>query len=183
VSALAIRTFVAVELEPAALDQLAALSARLRQQVTGVRWVRPEGLHLTLRFLGPSSPDRLARLEPTLERAAATCPQSEAQLGGLGMFPERGRPRVLRVGIDVEASVLALQQACERAAVAAGFPPESRPFHPHLTLGRFKHNVPRPGLHEPDLGRTPLRTLTLFQSELTPSGAVYTPLKRCALGI
>jgi 2'-5' RNA ligase len=75
-----------------------------------------------------------------------------------------------------------LQEACERAALTAGFEKEDRPFKAHLTLGRWRDRAPRPDLPPVDLGATRLDTLVLFKSELRPGGAVYTPLERFALG-
>ena len=80
---------------------------------------------------------------------------------------------MLWVGIEVPPAVLALQAACERAAVAAGFPPEERPFRGHLTLARFRERVLRPALPPADLGTVRLETLALMRSRLQPGGAVY----------
>jgi 2'-5' RNA ligase len=102
-------------------------------------------------------------------------------VAGLGVFPERGRARVLWIGISLPPSVIRLQQACERAAVAAGFEPETRPFAPHLTLGRWSEPAPPPALPSTDLGRTSLDTLVLYRSRPGPKGSVYTPLETFAL--
>jgi 2'-5' RNA ligase len=85
---------------------------------------------------------------------------------------------VLWLGIELPASLLALQAGCESAAVAAGFPRESRPWSPHLTLGRWRDRAARPELPAVDLGATPLQTLVLLRSELRPEGALYTELQR-----
>jgi 2'-5' RNA ligase len=98
------------------------------------------------------------------------------------MFPERGSPRILWLGLEVPPPILDLQLACERAARTAGFEREERPFRAHLTLGRWRERVPRPDLPTADLGSTRLDTLVLFRSELRSSGAVYTPLARFPLG-
>ncbi len=176
-----VRCFVALDLGPAPREALRDLQARLRPRLGAVRLVRPEGIHLTLRFLGPSSPSRLERLRPDLAAAAAACPPCEVHVRGIGTFPARGSPRVLWLGIELPQPLLALQQACERAARAAGFEPEPRSFRAHLTLGRWRERASRPELPEVDLGRTRLDTLTLFRSELRPDGAVYTPLARFPL--
>jgi 2'-5' RNA ligase len=89
---------------------------------------------------------------------------------------------VLWIGLEVPAPVLDLQRACERAARAAGFEREARPFQAHLTLGRWRDRAPRPDFPPSDLGTTRLDTLVLFESDLRPDGAVYTPLARFALG-
>jgi 2'-5' RNA ligase len=176
------RTFVALELDDELRQALSALMASLRPRLPAARWVRPEGIHLTLRFLGDTPSERIERLRPALASAASACEPSEARVGGLGTFPGRGRPpRVLWVGLQLPPPVLALQQACERAAVAAGFPAEDRSYHGHLTLARFRERVSRPALPPVDLGATRLETLVLFRSELRPGGSVYTPISRFPL--
>ena len=116
-----------------------------------------------------------------LERAAAGCPAVDARVASLGTFPDRGSPRVLWLGTEVPDEVLALQEACERAARAAGFEPEPRGFRAHLTLGRWRERAPRPELPAVDLGATRLDTLVLFRSELRRDGAIYTPVLRFPL--
>jgi len=177
-----VRAFVALEMEPRIPEAIADLVARLRPLVRGARWIRAEGIHLTLRFLGSTSPERIERLRPALVAAAAACPPSSVSVSGLGTFPVRGSPRVLWLGVDLPTDVVALQSACEEAAAAAGFPRETRPFRAHLTLARFKERVPRPLLPEADLGRARVGPLVLFLSQTRPDGAVYTPLHRFDLG-
>jgi RNA 2',3'-cyclic 3'-phosphodiesterase len=178
-----IRAFVAIELAGDLRAALDTLMGELRPQVAGARWVAPAGIHLTLRFLGWTEAQTLQRLEPRLAAAAAQCPAGEARVGGLGLFPERGAPRVLWAGIDVPAPVLDLQRACEDLAIAERFEPEGRSFKPHLTLARFGDRAPRPRLPAFDFGTTPLRELVLFRSELKRGGAVYTPLATFPLAI
>lgn len=177
-----VRAFVALELDGGLRQAIRDLQARLRPRLGGIRLVRPEGIHLTLRFLGDASPTQIEELRPRLAAAAALCPPADARVSGLGTFPERGSPRVLWLGLDVPPSLLDLQHACERAARAAGFEREERPFRAHLTLGRWRDRAPRPELPPAELGKTPLDTLVLFRSDLRPDGAVYTALARMALG-
>jgi 2'-5' RNA ligase len=176
------RAFVALELDARLREALGELQARLRPRCGGIRLTRPEGIHLTLRFLGDTSPAQVEALRPLLAAAAAACPPAEAHVAGLGTFPERGSPRVLWLGLDVPPAVLELQRACERAARAAGFEREDRPFKAHLTLGRWRERAPRPDLPRADLGTTTLDNLVLFESDLRPGGAVYTPLAPFPLG-
>ncbi len=177
-----VRSFVALELDAGLSEALGGLQARLRPRLGDVRLVRPEGIHLTLRFLGQAAPRQLAALQPALSSAAAACPPAEVRVAGVGMFPDRGGPRVLWLGVELPEPVLALQRACERAARAAGFEPEPRGFRAHLTLGRWRERTPRPELPDVDLGPTRLDTLVLFRSELRSDGASHTPLARFALG-
>lgn len=177
-----VRAFVALELPAGLRSAIERLSAELRPRLAGLRWVRPEGVHLTLRFLGDASPSQVERLRESLGPAAARCPRTEVAVGDLGLFPERGSPRVLWLGLELPEPIKALQAACEAAAVEAGFPAEPRPFRPHLTLGRWRDRAPRPELPPVQLGAAGLETLVLFRSELRPEGAVHTPLERFALG-
>jgi 2'-5' RNA ligase len=177
-----IRAFLALELpEPLRVD-LGHLIETLRPQVPGLRWVDPTGIHLTLRFLGWAAPGRLARMEAPVRTAAEACPRVKVAVGGLGVFPERGSPRVFWVGIEVPQPLRRLQSACEAAAVAEGFEAETRPFHPHLTLGRWKDRARRPALPLVSLGTWPLDRLGLYQSRPGPRGSVYTPLNVFPLG-
>lgn len=178
----AVRAFVALELDEAMRGKLGSLLEELRTRLRGVSWVRPEGFHLTLRFLGPARPPALDEMKPRLRAAASRCSPASSLVAGLGVFPDRGRARVLWIGIAVAPAVLALQAECESAAVSAGFAPEPRPFRPHLTLGRWRDGAPRPELPPTDLGPASLRHLTLYSSELRADGACYRPLERVALG-
>jgi 2'-5' RNA ligase len=177
-----VRAFVALELDARLREALGELQARLRPRLGQIHLVRPEGIHLTLRFLGTTSPAQIETLRPLLAAAASACPPGEAPVASLGTFPERGSPRVLWLGLEVPPTIHDLQRACERAARKAGFEREERPFKAHLTLGRWRDRAAHPELPPADLGPTRLETLVLFKSDLRPGGAVYTPLERFALG-
>ena len=177
-----IRAFIALELDAGMRAALGRLTADVRHHFAGLRWVRPEGVHLTLRFLGDTSPSQVERLRESLGAAAAGCPRAEVPVAGLGLFPDRGRPRVLWLGLVLPERMFALQAACEAAATGVGLPPETRRFSPHLTLGRWRDGAPRPELPTVELAPVALDTLVLFHSELRPEGAVHTPLGRFGLG-
>jgi 2'-5' RNA ligase len=176
------RAFVALEIDEALRERLGLLVEELRPRLRGATWVRAEGIHLTLRFLGAISEAQAAAMRAALARAAAACPPSDAPTTGLGTFPERGSPRVLWVGLTVAAPILELQRECEAAAAAAGFPAERRAFAAHLTLARWRERAARPTLPDLELGAASLRVLSLMRSELRPGGAVYTPVARFPLG-
>lgn len=171
-----LRAFVALDIDAEARRLLSSALEELRPRLRGVKCVRPEGIHLTLRFLGDAEPELLERLQPSLAEAAARCPASTALLTGFGLFPPRGAPRVLWVGLRLADGVGRLQAECEAAAVRCGFAPEPRPFAAHVTLGRWRERAPRPELPGGELGLTRLDTLLLLRSELRPGGAVYTPV-------
>lgn len=171
-----LRAFIALELPLDAKQRLAEAQARLRTRLGDVRFVQAAGLHLTLRFLGDSTPRQIARVARALDAATRECPAGRARLADLGVFPPRGAPRVLWVGLELPQPFFALQAACEREARAAGFAPETRAFTPHLTLGRWRAPAPRPALEPLDLGLAVLDTVVLYHSTLRPAGAVYTAL-------
>lgn len=177
-----IRAFVALELDPGVRSRIAGLIAQLGPSIDRVRWVAPESLHVTVRFLGYAPPATLVQLQGPLAEAATRCAPAEARVRGLGIFPERGSPRVLWLGIAVPPTFAGLQAECERAAVAAGFPPEPRPFRPHLTLARWSQHDRRPRLPPMDLGVARLERLVLFRSEPRRTGSLYTPLAAFPLG-
>jgi RNA 2',3'-cyclic 3'-phosphodiesterase len=176
-----LRTFVAFAADPPLAEAIARLCDDLRPRLPGLRFVRSEGFHLTLRFLGRTTRPQVEGVARRLEAAAAACPPGEARIAELGLFPERGRPRILWLGVALPAPVHALQAACEAAAVAEGFAPETRPFRSHLTLGRWREHAPRPALPHVDLGTLALRELILFRSQLRSSGSLYTALARFPL--
>ena len=172
-----LRAFLALDLDPVAKQRVVELISRLKGDMAGVRWVRPEGLHLTLRFLGWTDEGALSRIQERLAGPARACPPADVPLTALGLFPERGAPRILWVGLALPDPLHALQRACEDAARRERFEPEERAFTPHLTLGRWKDRAPRPALPATDLGTARIDHLTLYRSDLRPDGAVYTPLR------
>ena len=192
-----VRAFIAIELPPDLLAQIGRLQARVRQELPPglVRWVQPEGIHLTLKFLGDVDRERLPEIERALGSACAPHAPFDLQISEMGCFPNPQRPRVVWVGVQETGETLAaLQRDVERAIAPLGFPPDRRGFHPHLTLGRVKDRRPnaRRSAELDALGayvtraRVRLGTLHvdavhLMRSELLPSGAVYTSLATCPL--
>jgi len=179
----AIRTFVAIELPPAPRDILTAVQNRLQSLDLHASWVRPDKIHLTLRFLGDIDPRRVPELSQALQNSLATVPFFSVCLGPVGVFPGRGQPRVIWMGLEGGDSLQKVYRATEQALAGRGFPPEDRPFAPHLTLARIKsprgldrlrRYLERPEPVPP--AAFPVREVTLFQSELNPRGSVYTPL-------
>lgn len=190
-----LRLFVALELPASVLRQLSTLLAELQLAIPpgAVRWVRPEGVHLTLQFYGDVEKPRVAAIEGMLRQAAQSSAPVSLALNGLGCFPHAKHPRVVWVGVagDVDA-LRRLQRAVEGGARPLGFEPEARGFSPHLTLGRVNSPL-RPNDQQrlaEALGRAPaapgaafiLNELSLMQSDLKPGGAVYTRLFSAPLG-
>ena len=158
-----------------------AAAAPVRALDLPLKWVRPEGIHVTLKFLGEVSEGREPALRAALGRAAAGGYALPLVVGGFGAFPGFARPRVIWAGLEPDAALDALQHRVEQEFVPLGFPPEDRPFRPHLTLGRAARDArPQPcdGLEETLLGlrhkeSTLVAAVDLMQSVLQSGGAVY----------
>jgi 2'-5' RNA ligase len=182
------RLFLAIDLPDALRREIGELQERLRPVLGGWRWVRPEGIHLTLRFLGEVSPADDARHREAWRRAAGESPAVGFTVGGLGVFPPRSSPRVLWIGVESTRppdGLGVLAASLEAAARAEGFPEETRPFRPHLTLARAERRG-RPRRPEPErtarLGDVEASEVVLFESRLGPRGARYTALEAFPLG-
>jgi len=181
-----IRSFLAIDPPEEVLRGIGAIQSRLRKLVEGdIRWVRPEGIHLTLKFFGDIFAADVANIATVVEKAAERERSFSLAIGGAGAFPDPHRPRVLWLGMngDVER-FLVFQKGLDQALLQIGFPREERPFRPHLTLGRIKTSKGLIGLaralekgEEYSAGRFIAAGLSLMQSELTPRGAIYTKLK------
>lgn len=183
-----VRTFVAVEVPEEVRSQIHQAMEPLRQALPGVRWVAGQNLHLTVKFLGNLERERLDRvLSVTSQKAEAFGPFA-LSFSGLGAFPNERHPRVVWVGVaEGSGPLTALQGAIEAALVEAGFPKEDQPFRPHLTVGRARSKQPIRGAEEA-LRRVGVRSdarmvdcITVFGSDLTPQGPVYTALGRYRL--
>jgi len=182
---------VAADLPDSVRAAVAAEQKRIASSLAGgagsLRWVQPDHSHLTLVFLGhvddPRVPDLVESIGRPVHIAAFTI-----ALETLGVFPARGAPRVLWVGVGAGADALAAAQREISTRVAAvGIATEDRPFHPHLTLARWRES--RPADRGRALGAAPrgvvaraeVNGVTLYRSQLSPSGPTYTPLAHASL--
>jgi RNA 2',3'-cyclic 3'-phosphodiesterase len=183
------RLFIAVPAPPAVRTAAAAAADRLRG--TGdVRWVSPDRVHLTLRFLGDTPAGQVPALLEALEKSANRFSRFVVELGDVGAFPNGRKPQTLWLGVRGEAERLVrLAAEVDRALGELGIPPEGRAFRPHLTIGRVRS--PR-GLAElaarlQEEGRRgssvewPVTEIHLVRSVLQPAGPLYTPLGRFPL--
>jgi 2'-5' RNA ligase len=176
------RLFVALDLAEDVHSNLLNLVRELRPTGADLRWVRPEGLHLTLKFIGEVPEEKRGPIEEAL-RAVSSPEPVELHFSGLGYFPNPRRPRVFWVGIEASANLAPLAAAVEAALAPLGIKPEKRAFVPHLTLGRFKTSNGLPRLQEKiaalpatEFGRQQTHVFHLYQSRLSPQGAQYTKL-------
>lgn len=184
-----LRTFIAVELDGGFLGKLVDLQDRLRGQVAprSIRWVRPEGIHLTLKFLGETRSDQLEAIKIALDQTASEVLPFSFTVGGLGCFPNTRRPRVIWVGLHEPTGTLSrLRDAIESHVAPLGFPTEKRAFRPHLTLGRVQRHASKSEVREVGeviaaseigiLDEMRVRQVSYIKSDLRPGGAVYTTL-------
>jgi len=182
-----LRTFIAVEI-PQELQQIIYRdTAHLRNRIGAlVRWVPSGNMHLTLKFLGSISPANLDILTQMLRAEADSCQPFAMQVGGLGSFPSPKRPRVIYIGLQAPAELEALQHGIGSATTRLGYESEERGFSPHLTIGRVRQNIPasdqqkiRRALEETQidsLGIARVDSVHLYNSDLKPTGSVYTRL-------
>jgi len=181
-----LRLFVACELPPALRDALGRVQEELRARGAGrLRWVRPEGVHLTLKFLGEVPAAKREAVENALAAAVVSPFAFDVRLGSpLGGFGGRQRLRVIWVGLEGDVEGLAeLAALVEEALRPLGFPREGRPFAPHLTLARVPDDVgPQErsrladlleAFSSPSLPSMTLTAVSLMQSFLLPTGARY----------
>jgi len=176
------RLFIAVEPPQHIIEGCRDIIEGLRSAGDGIRWVKSHGIHLTMKFFGDVDESRI----PEINDAAGILSGSGAidlVVEGLGTFPGGKRPRVVWVGIagDLDRLVKA-RNMLDEALSGIGFSREDRPFRGHLTLGRVKGRIPvalAMSLEESrniSLGEMRVERFSLIQSDLQPSGAVYTPL-------
>ena len=184
-----VRAFIAVEISPEARDALAGVMARLREGgVSGVRWARPESIHLTLKFLGDIDPALVDRTLAGIESASHGQGPFNLGLSELGAFPSLNSPRVIWVGLKGDLEPLGELQGRidQEVSLAGGFLRESRHFSPHLTLGRLHDNVRAEERRWAGKAATLVTLETevwwevgevkLMRSTLTSAGAVYDAL-------
>jgi 2'-5' RNA ligase len=179
-----VRAFVAIKIDPEVAQRISEIQAKFDKNLGGIRWVRPENLHLTLKFLGQVDDDKLPPMMDSLGRVFHSMPRFSVSCSGLGVFPDIRRARVLWVGLEGKP-LSSLAARVDDALVPLGFAREKREFKPHLTIGRWRESAGRPDLlrreletgKEHDFGPSRMNEVILFQSMLKPTGAVYTPLK------
>jgi 2'-5' RNA ligase len=183
-----IRAFIAIELPPHVKTVLRKLQIDLgAAKDHSVKWVYPDSIHLTLKFLGNVDIETMPQIANAMEKSIEDVKPFSLTLSELGAFPNARSPRVVWADLKGDIKILSgLQKHLEQSLAAIGFPPENKPFSPHLTLGRVRNGIrpnQRHALAE-RLSNAKLKTrpelyvasIALMKSELTPQGAVYTQL-------
>ena len=191
------RIFVGIDLDSEVRAKLARFLDGVRAFAPDVRWVRPESLHVTLKFIGEQKPERVEEIRQFLRRVEGNA--MDIRFAGYGFFPTAKSPRVFWVGIQADERLAELAGAVDKATSELGIPREERPFSPHLTLARGGSGAPgwRKGdransdfavlqkrlgeMSEVDFGAMTAREFCLYQSQLSPGGSKYSKLEKFAL--
>jgi 2'-5' RNA ligase len=184
------RTFVALEIPDFVRARAAAIMELLRKSSSSIRWVKPENLHLTVKFLGDIDEADLYEVCRAVQVATGSFDSFTLECAGVGAFPSADRPRTIWLRIeDPEGQLESLVGSVESQLKRLGFPREARRFVPHITMGRIQHGRRNLGdlttelaKHaEARLGDVVVDELVVFSSELTPGGSIYTALGRAEL--
>jgi len=184
-----IRCFVAAQLPISMREEIGRLGGRIATD--GLRLVRPELVHVTLKFLGDTSPSGIELIQAALEAETNQYTPFDVLLRGFGAFPNDRKPRVLWIGLIAPVTLASLQHQLDVATARLGYSSEERTFSPHLTVGRVRPNIAVNGLQKirdelehtavGELGSFSVDSVQLIKSELQPSGSVYTKLFSAAL--
>jgi len=182
-----VRAFLAIPLAPPVVDRVRRLLRQIAPSLPEVRWVRLETLHLTLRFFGDLPEESLEKIGQIMLSIGRLHAPFTVQLSGLGAFPAPHRARVFWLGIRDGGELGALYRAIEERLPDLGIPRETRPFTPHLTLGRHRgRGLPASSVLERfrdhACGPLPVDRIVLFESRLHPSGAQHLARRSVALG-
>ena len=182
-----LRVFIAVEI-PLPIRQAIRDATESMREALGslIRWVPTENMHLTLKFIGEVSPANVEFLSQMLSAETKGSAAFQMKIGGLGSFPSSRRARVIWIGIQAPPGLASLQHGIESATTRLGYELETRPFSPHLTIGRVRQQVSageqqqiRAALERTqvgDLGIAGITGVHLFKSDLQPTGSIYTRL-------
>ena len=193
------RIFIGIDLEDEIRTKIARFLEGVRGFAPDARWVRPESLHITMKFIGEQKPEQVEAISQRLGRVEGSA--MEIRLSGHGFFPTVKSPRVFWIGIQAGPELAALATNIDAAVSELGVPREDRAFSPHLTLARGggrsgspkcrKDDAPNPtfaalekrltAMGDLDFGTMTAREFILYQSQLSPKGSKYTKLERFAL--
>jgi len=178
------RAFIAIDLPENIRVSLRRLQASFRSAAPAARWTQPEGIHLTLKFLGEISDRKVMEVSESLKKLGQF-DSFAVGLKGFGFFPDARRPRVFWAGVEAPDSLSRLAEQVDQAMQGIGFAREERAFRPHLTLARFRVPQSQPALQallaqqgEQALGNFIVSEFFLFESKLSPQGAEYRKVER-----
>ena len=193
------RIFIGIDLDSEVRARIARFLEGVQSFAPDARWVRPESLHITLKFIGEQTPERVQAISERLRRVE--CSAFEIRSGGYGFFPTAKAPRVFWIGIEAGPQLAEVAEKIDMAAAELGIPREDRPFSPHLTLARAGGRSGSPKWRKGDgpnrafavlekrlaamggldFGGMTAHEFILYQSQLSPGGSKYTKLQHFPL--
>lgn len=176
-----VRVFLGVPLTEELQNAIRSLQGDLKARIRDIRWSRPENLHLTLHFFGETEQENLEKIRVSMLSVKRCHRPFLVDVIGLGAFPSLRRPRVIWLGLNPQNQLGQLHRDCRRALHATGLVTDSRPYSPHLTIGRAKKKTNELTTLGSDLGQQlvghlPVDRLVLYESRLKPEGAEHIPL-------
>lgn len=185
-----LRTFIAIDIPGNILSEIRELQEGIKDYGFKIRWVRPESIHLTLKFLGDIKAVKINEIAEAISKTVVRYTPISLQAKGVGVFPGIKRPQVLWVGLAGQLEPLvSLQKTLDENLETIGFPVEKRPFKGHLTMGRMKAKIDVKKFGDVLMTFRSFESeaftadrIILYKSELKPSGAVYTELASASLG-
>lgn len=179
-----LRLFLAIDIPSNIREELTKIQSQFKSLDLDASWVRPGNIHLTLKFLGNTEPEKIPQIVEVMNTCVNSIGPFSLSLTKIGGFPNLNRPRVLWVGLaDSQGSLVSAQKNIDRNLSRLGYDTDNKPFFPHLTLARFKspkggqeikHKIASFNMDE----NKPftITSIKLYKSELTPRGAIYTSL-------
>ena len=183
------RSFIGIGLPDTVRERLADAIREFGGEQAPVSWTAPENMHITLKFLGETAQSRIIEVEKGLAKVAAGFAPFSMEAAGGGIFPGKRNPRILWAGVGESLELAGkLHQTINDAMMSAGFPPEGRPFHPHITIGRVRKILPA-GWGDRFLGHfagrafgtVPASSIILYESRLSSRGAIYSVIREFLL--
>ena len=182
------RTFIALEIKENIKELLSGVQRKIGSGIGGIKWVKPNNLHLTLKFLGPTREDKIEYISDILEDTAGGFTRFNVSVSGFGAFPSSHNPKVIWAGLKADDVLYKIQKDIDISLESLGFVKEKRPFSPHLTIGRLRDSRAKKKLRDAleqirtEPGSFEAEKITFYKSGLMPEGPVYTGLKSVKLG-
>lgn len=183
-----LRCFIAIEMPETVKSVLSEIEEGLKKSKADVKWVKPDNIHLTLKFLGNIKEENTEKIIKIMGKTCSHYNPFNLEIKGVGMFPYIKSPRVLWVGIESNDVLKTLQEEIDNGMASIGFEREDKKFTPHLTLGRFRSSTGKEGLmeiiklHEKDsFGIINVKSISLIRSDLNPEGARYSKIAEVSL--
>lgn len=182
------RTFVAIDFSPQIKGKIGEIIEYFKTQTPdyALKWVEPQNLHMTIKFLGEVSEGHLRTIKDVLSDTLEGISAFEIEVTGMGMYPSTQKPRVIWLGVEGSEPLKDIHQSLDQALQKASIPPDKRGLSPHLTIARVRRNVETLIVQDigktlsqfkiDSLGKCTIDRIVLYKSTLTPSGPIYDPL-------